>query len=265
LKTGVIAGSGRLPAILAEEMVRSGNQVLVISVVRNYDDSLKNLASDFRQLGVGQVNKIINAFLNYDVEELAITGSIPKGELFNPLRFDTKALKILATMKNKGDSSIFSAVANEIESSGIRLIDQRQYLGKILPEKGILTKRKPSKDQLRDIEYGMELARKVSELDIGQTVVVKNQVILAVEAIEGTDEAIRRGAKLCKGGAVVAKASKSDQDFRFDVPTIGPDTIDVLIESKASALAIEFGRSFLIDRDLTLSKADSAKIVIAVI
>ncbi len=265
MKTGVIAGSGKLPIILVEEMVKSGNQVLVISVARNYDDSLRNLASDFHQLSVGQINKIINTLLDYGVEELAIIGNVSKGELFNPLRFDTKALKILGTMKNKGDSSIFSAVADEIESSGIQLIDQRKYLGKILPEKKILTKRKPSKDQLRDIEYGMELARRVSELDIGQTVVVKNQVILAVEAIEGTDEAIHRGAKLCKGGAVVAKASKSDQDFRFDVPTIGSDTIDVLIETKASALAIEFGRSFLIDRDLTLSKADSAKIVVAVI
>jgi hypothetical protein len=265
LKIGIIAGSGKLPAILAKEIIDTGKKVFIIGISKNVDDSLKNLASDFYQFGIGQVNKIIGTFLDADAKELVIIGKVAKDELFNPLRFDTKALKILSKLKNKSDSSIFSAIADEMEKSGIKLLDQRQYLNILLPEKGIITKYKPSKSQLHDIEYGMEIAKKVSELGIGQTVVVKDQIILAVEAIEGTDEAIQRGANLCKGNAVIAKASKSDQDFRFDVPTIGPDTIDVLIKTKASAIAIEYGRAFLIDREITLSKANEAKIAVVVL
>jgi DUF1009 family protein len=265
LKIGIIAGSGKLPVILAQEIQNAGKQAIIISVSKDADESLKSLTPDFHQLGVGQVKKIINTFLDFNVKELAIIGKVSKDTLFNPLHFDTKAIKIVSKLKDKSDSSLFSAIADEIESSGIKIIDQRQYLGKLLPEKDVLTKNKPSKSQLHDIEYGMELAKKVSELGIGQTVVVKDQIILAVEAIEGTDEAIRRGAKLCKGGAVIAKASKSDQDFRFDVPTIGPNTIDVLMESKASVLAIEYGKAFLLEREFTIHKADEAKISLIVI
>lgn len=265
MKIGLIAGSGKLPVILTEEILNSGKQALAISISKDSDESLKNLTPDFYQFNVGQVNKIINTLVNNNIKELIIIGKVPKSTLFDLFHFDTKAIKIISRLKDKSDSSLFSAIANEMESSGINLIDQRQYLSKLLPVKGILTKNKPSKSQLCDIEYGMELARKVSELDIGQTVVIKDQIILAVEAVEGTDESIRRGSKLCKDGAVIAKASKSDQDFRFDVPTIGPDTIDVLIESKASVLAIEYGRAFLLDKEITLSKADKAKISIVVV
>lgn len=265
MKIGIVAGSGKLPVILTEQILNLGRQALVVSISKDSDESLKKLTPDFYKFSVGQVNKIINTFINNNIKELVIIGKVPKNTLFDLLHLDTKAIKIIGKLKDKSDSSLFSAISNEIESSGINLIDQRQYLSNLLPEKGILTKNQPSKSQLYDIEYGMELAKKVSELDIGQTVVVKDQIILAIEAVEGTDEAIRRGAKLCKEGAVIAKASKSDQDFRFDVPTIGPDTIDVLIESKAFALAIEHGRAFLLDREITLSKANKAKISIVVI
>lgn len=265
MKIGVIAGSGKLPLILTQQIKNSDNQVLVISITKDANESLKALSSEFYELGVGQIKKIINTLLESDVSELSIIGKISKDALLNPLHLDTKAIKILCKLKDKSDASIFSAVAEEIESHGLKLIDQRTYLGNLLPEKGILTKYKPSKSQLRDVEYGMSLARNVSKLGIGQTVVVKDQVILAVEAIESTDETIRRGGKLCSGGAVIAKASKSDQDFRFDVPTIGPDTIDVLIESRASVLAVEHERAFIIEPELTVKKADEAKIALVVV
>jgi DUF1009 family protein len=200
-----------------------------------------------------------------EVEEIAIIGGVSKDLLFKPMHLDTKAIRILNRLRNKSDSSIFEAVAEEMESIGIKVIDQRLYLSELLPQKGILTKRKLSADQKRDIEYGMKLARKIAELGVGQTVLVKDQIPLAIEAIEGTDEAIRRGGKLCKAGAVVAKAVSAEHDFRFDVPTIGPDTIDVLIESKAAVLAVESEKAFLLKPEDTIQKANKAKISLVVV
>lgn len=265
MKFGVIAGSGSLPIILTQQVKKIGRQVLVISITKDADESLKELASEFHQVGVGQIKKVINTLIEADVKEIAIIGKVSKNALFNPLRFDTKAIKILSKLKDKSDSSIFSAIADEIEASGIKLVDQRLYLGNLLPEKGILTSHKLSKIQLSDVEYGMNLAKKSAELGIGQTVIVKDGMVIAVEAIEGTDEAIRRAGSLCNGGAVVAKSARQDHDFRFDVPTVGPKTIDVLIEAKASVLAIEHQKAFLIEPELTVQKANNAKIAIVVI
>lgn len=265
MKIGVIAGSGNLPVILTQQLRDAGKQVLVISITKDVDESLKTLASEFYQFSIGQVKKIINTMIESGIREISIIGNVSKDILFNPLHFDTKAIKILSRLKDRSDASIFAAVAEELESSELRIIDQRLYLGNLLPDKGILTKHKPSSSQLLDVEYGISLARKVSELGIGQIVVIKGQIVLAVEAIEGTDETIRRGGKLCDGGAVVAKASKFDQDFRFDVPTVGPNTIDVLIESSASVLAIEHGKVFLVEPELTIQKANESKLSLVVV
>ncbi len=265
MRFGVIAGSGDLPVILTQQLKNIGRQVIVISITKDANESLKDIASEFHQISVGQVKKIINTLLNADVKEISIIGKISKNVLFSPYRFDTKAIKILSKAKDRSDSSLFSAIADEIESSGIKLVDQRLYLSNLLPQKGVLTTTKPSKSQLEDVEFGMDLAKKSSELGIGQTVIVKNGVVIAVEAIEGTDSAIRRAGSLCNGGMVIAKSAKQGQDFRFDVPTVGPKTIDALIEAKASVLAIEYQKAFLIEPKLTIQKANDAKIAIVVI
>lgn len=265
MKIGVIAGAGALPVILAQEVKSRNKPILVISVTKDVDERLSSLASDFYQIGAGQIKKIINTLAKMDARELVVIGKVSKDLLFKPMHLDTKAIKILSKLRDKSDSSLFEAVATEFESAGIKLIDQRFYLSKLLPQKGVITKRKPSKDQWRDVEYGMDLARNVARLGIGQTVVVKDQIPLAVEAIEGTDKAIRRGGKLCKGGAVVAKATVPEHDFRFDVPTVGPDTIDVLIESEAEVLAIESGKAFLMEPEKTIYKADKAKLSLVIV
>ena len=265
MKIGVIAGAGALPLILAREAQRKGKEVLVIAITKETDERLRSLTSEFYQFGAGQLRKIINTITEMDVQEVAVIGKVSKSLLFKPTRLDSRAIMILAKLRDKSDSSIFGAFAAEIESAGPKLVDQRSYLSALLPQKGIITKHRPSKAQTRDIEYGMGLARKIAELDIGQTVVVKDQMPLAIEAMEGTDEAIRRGGRLCGGGAVVAKAARPNHDFRFDVPTVGPDTIDVLVESKAAALGIEFGNAFLLEADQTIQKADEAKISLVVL
>lgn len=265
MKIGIIAGAGDLPVVLTQEVKNAGKQVLVIAITKDTNEQLSSLTSEFYKIGVGQVKKVLDTLVKNGVEEMIIIGKVSKDVLFRPMHLDTKAIRILSRLRNQNDASIFAGVAKEIESIGIKIIDQRFYLNKLLPQKGVITKRKLSKDQEKNIEYGIALARKVAELGIGQTVVVKNQMPIAIEAIEGTDEAIRRGGKLCKGGAVVAKAAELDQDFRFDVPTVGPDTIDVLIESKATALAIEHGKAFLLKPEETIHKADKAKISLVVI
>jgi len=266
LRIGVIAGAGALPVILAQEIKHTGKQALIISITKDADDRLSSLSyPDFYQIGAGQLKKLINTFVEMDAREIVIIGRVSKGVLFKPMHLDTRAIRMLSRLKNKSDPSIFGAIAAEMESEGIKILDQRLYLSKLLPEKGVITKRRLSKDQWRDIEYGMDLARKVAGLGIGQTVVVKDQIPLAVEAIEGTDEAIRRGGKLCRGGAVVTKAARQDQDFRFDVPTIGPDTIDVLIESEAEVLAFESGKTFLLEPEKTIHKANTAKMSLVVV
>lgn len=261
----MIAGAGILPVALVQEAIRTGRQVLVISITKDADERLSSFTPEFYQIGIGQVRKILDTLVSKDAREIIIIGRVSKDLLFRPMHLDTKAIRILSRLKDKSDPSIFEAIAAEMESAGIKLIDQRLYLGRLLPQKGVLTKKCLSKNQWRDVEYGMDLARRVAELGVGQTVVVKDQIPLAVEAIEGTDETIRRGGKLCEIGAVVAKAARPDQDFRFDVPTIGPDTIDVLIESEAAVLAIEFGKVFLLEPEETVHKANKAKLSLVVV
>ncbi len=264
MKLGVIAGAGALPVILTQEARDAGRQMIVVSITKNADERLSSLATEFYQIGAGQFKKILDTLVKMGVKETAVIGRVSKDLLFKPMHLDLRAIKVLSKLRNKSDPSIFGAIAEEIESTGIKLIDQRLYLGKLLPQKGIMTKRKLSRDQERDVEYGMDLARKVAELGIGQTVVVKDQVPLAIEAIEGTDEAIRRGGKLCKGGAVVAKIARADHDFRFDVPTIGPDTIDVLAGSKAAVLVVEAGKTFLLEPEETIRKANKVNISLVI-
>ncbi len=265
MKVGIIAGSGCLPEILAHEIKKLGNEITCIAITKDHEENLKNLASEFHLLSVGRVKKIIKTLKEGNVSETIIIGKVSKNLLFKPMHFDTSAIKIISKLKDKSDLSLFRAIADEFESNGLNLIDQRTYLGCLLPPKGVLTKRAPTKSEEQDIEYGMNIAREVAKLGIGQTVIVKEQTIIAVEAIEGTDETIRRAGKLCDGSFVVAKASIPDQDFRFDVPTIGPNTIDILIESKASVIAIEYGRSFLLEPELSIQKANEAKITIVVV
>ncbi|MGQ9608869.1 MAG: LpxI family protein [bacterium] len=265
MKVGIIAGSGYLPVILAQEIKKSGKEIVCIAVTKDPEEKLKNLVDEFYLISVGRVKKIIKTLSISNASEIIIIGKVSKNLLFKPMHFDASAIRIISKLKNKSDLSLFKAIADEFESNGLNLIDQRVYLGCLLPPKGVLTKHEPSKSQWLDIEYGMSLAREIAKLGIGQTIIVKEQTILAVEAIEGTDETIRRAGKLCNGGFVVTKASIPDQDFRFDVPTIGPNTIDALIESKASVIAVEYEKSFLLEPDISIQKANEAKIAIVVV
>lgn len=264
-KLGIIAGSGYLPVCMAKEVKAQGRIPIVVSITKSAHPELSKVAEQFRQCRVFQVKKIIDHFLDAGVKELALIGRPRKSILFNPLKVDLKALKILAKAKIKSDHSLLDTVVTELESDGFTVIDQRTYLSSLLCEPGVLTKRSPRKKEMQDVEYGLFLARKISDLDIGQTVVVKDQMPLAIEAIEGTDEAIRRGGKLGGKGVVVVKVARSEHDFRFDVPTVGPKTIDVMAEVGAKVLAIEAERTFVVDLKSIRKKAEPRKICVVAV
>ncbi|MFQ6042740.1 MAG: LpxI family protein [Candidatus Poribacteria bacterium] len=266
-KLGIIAGSGDLPELLAFGAKLYDRQPIIICVTNNYSSNLPQVASEFHQFHVGQLKKIVKTLRDEEIQELALIGKVNKDVLLKPLWLDSLARKILTKARNgrESGSSILKALVEELESIGFVVIDQRRFLSNLLFQAGVFTKRKPSKGEWQDIYYGIDLARKVAGLDIGQTVVVKNQMPLAIEAMEGTDEAIRRGGRLGGAGVVVAKAVNVDHDFRFDVPTVGPRTLEVMKESSATVLAIDAERTFLLDAENVIKGANEHNISIVAV
>ncbi len=258
---GVIAGAGRLPVLLTRSM-RGVRPLAVVSIAGEPQPELDAAADVFRHQSVGKIADMLRAFDDAGAEELVILGSVNKDMLFRPKQLDWLAVKILAQAKTRGSQSLFHAIADEFAARGFTVADQRTYLPDLSPADGPITKRKLGRSGRRDAEHALRLAREVSRLDIGQTVVVKDGVPVAVEAMEGTDDAIRRAAALAGAGVVVAKAAREDHDFRFDVPTVGLDTIAVLIETEAAALVVEAGRTFVLDREELAARADDSGLAI---
>ncbi len=261
-KIGLIAGNGSFPIAFARAAKEKGMQVIAVAHEGETLPELANLVDGIFWVKVGQLGKIIHIFKEQGIVDVLMAGGIKKTRLFGNTLPDMRGMALLAKMVHKKDDSLLRAVADELESEGIIVRESTLYLDSIIAQKGILTKRKPAKAERRDIEYGWQLAKEIGRLDIGQTVVLKDQVILAVEAIEGTDEAIRRGGKLCGQGAVVVKVCKPQQDLRFDLPAIGAQTVKSMVEVKASCLAVEAGKTIIIERETVIHEADRAGITI---
>ena len=261
-KLGIIAGAGDLPLLLAQAALEQGRIPLAIQITQPTSEQLASIAAETYSFGVGQVQKITRTLLDADVRELAIIGKIDTGILFRPFLVDPTAVKILARNRNKGTRAIVAAVIEHFESKGISVVEQHRFLRGLIPREGVLTKRQPTQSQWADVKFGMQLARQVANLGIGQTVVVKNMMAVAIEAIEGTDEAIKRGGTLGGKGVVVAKAAATDHDFRVDVPTVGDQTLKILQAVGGSVLAVEAGRTFVMNQQALCGHADQWKIPI---
>lgn len=261
-KIGLIAGNGSFPIAFARAAKEKGMQVIAVAHEGETVPELAEWVDRIFWVKVGQLGKLIKIFKEEGVADVLMAGGIKKTRLFSGGMPDIRGMALLAKMIHKKDDSILRAVAQELESEGITVRESTLYLDNIVVSPGILTKRKPSKDERLDIEFGWDMAKEIGRLDIGQTVVVKDQAILAVEAIEGTDEAIRRGGLLCGQGAVVVKVCKPQQDLRFDLPAIGALTIRTMESVKASCLAVEAGKTIIIERDAVLREADRAGIAI---
>lgn len=261
-RIGLIAGNGRFPIIFADNARRLGYSVSAVAHEGETEPELADHVERIHWIKIGQFNKLINALKGDGVCEAVMLGGIKKTHVFTTVRPDLRALALAARLIRYKDDQILREIAAELEREGITIKESTFGLQGVLVDEGTLTKREPTKKEWDDIRYGWEVAHHIGSLDIGQCVVVKDSVVVAVEAVEGTDGAIRRGGELAQQGAIVVKRCKPQQDLRFDLPAVGPKTIDVMASVKASALALEAGRSVLLDREETIQKAERAGIAI---
>lgn len=261
-KIGIIAGGGQFPYLFADAAKKAGRQVVIIGHKGETHPELEKIADSFCWIKLGQLGKILKFFKNEDVHEAVFLGTITKTRIFRDAIPDFKALTLWNKIDIKQDDAILRAIAGELEKQNIKVLESTLYLKDLLFPAGVLTKKKPSTEQQRDIEFGWNMAREMGKLDIGQCVIVRNQTVLAVEAIEGTDAAIKRGGALGKEKAVVVKVKKPNQDFRFDLPATGVRTIETMHEVRARVLAVEAGQSLLFDKEAVIEQANRAGIVV---
>jgi len=250
---------------VAGEAAGRGYAVVAIGFRDFTDPGIADLVSEVYWLKLGQLEKAISIFKSREVSHVVMAGKIDKSNLLRPwkLRFDRRALRVVRTIADWRDDTLLAAIADEFLRDGIVIDQITEWASKLMAPLGILTKRAPTDKQWKDIAFGRKMAIGVGGLDIGQTVVVKNSSVLVVEAIEGTDRAIRRTSDLEIPNAVVVKMAKPNQDMRFDVPGVGPATIDSLVAAKARVLAVEAGRTMITDCDEMIRRANRAKISVA--
>ena len=261
-RIGLIAGNGRFPIIFADNARKLGYHVSAVAHEGETEPELAGHVDRIHWIKIGQLSKLIKAFKEDKVHQAVMLGGIKKTHVFTTVRPDFRTLAMATRLALWKDDDILREFAKELEREGIAICESTFGLEGILVEEGTLTERAPSKKEWEDICYGWEVAHDIGRLDIGQCVVIKDRVVVAVEAVEGTDGAIKRGGDLAKEGAVVVKRSKPQQDMRFDLPAVGPRTIEVMASVKASVLAIEAGRTILLDREIMLEKAKFARIAI---
>jgi len=254
---GLIAGGGQFPLMIAKAARERGLRVAVVAHLDETDPAIRDVADELAWIQLGQLGHLIKALKRSGVKNAIMAGTITKRKMFGSLRPDLKGLAIMSKLAVFHDDDILSSIAEELAGEGIEIVSSTSYLPQLLaPPTGCLTKKKPDRSANADIEFGWKMAKELGRLDIGQCVVVKRKTVLAIEAIEGTDEAIRRGGRLSEQGAVVVKVSKPNQDSRFDVPTVGLETVRVMSEAKASVLAVEAGKTLMFDKPDMISYAD---------
>ena len=263
---GLIAGSGRLPFEVAEAARDAGSTLAIAAIEQNTDPAIEAYASDhFTWVAAGELDKLIGFLKASGVEEVILAGAVAKREMFRDvaaLRPDARALALLARLGDTGDDAILRGVAAELESEGLRVVESTAHLGNRVTRPGRLAGPEPDARIASDLALGLRVALHVGELDIGQSVIVRDGSVLAVEAIEGTDQAMRRGAELGGAGTVLVKAAKPTQDLRFDVPVIGLATLELAAELQLAAIGLEVGRTLVLERERTLQVAERAGIAV---
>jgi DUF1009 family protein len=259
---GLIAGGGQFPLLFAAAAKQRGRKVVAVCHQNETAAELAECVDAACWVKLGQLGKIIKFFHGRDVQETVFCGTITKTRIFKDILPDLKGLTLWNKIDTRLDDAILRAVAGALEDEGIKVLASTCYLEHLFFPKGVLSRKKPSKEQVKDIRFGWKIAREVGRLDIGQCVVVRDRSVLAVEAIEGTDAAIKRGGELAGTGAVVVKLKKPGQDFRFDLPATGTKTIETLAEVNGDVLAVEAGQSLIFDCDAMVAAANRAGIVV---
>jgi UDP-2,3-diacylglucosamine hydrolase len=261
-RIGLIAGSGQFPILFSRIAAEKGLSVYTAAYINEADQELGELSEKIQWLHLGQVKRLIRFFKQNDVSRAVMLGAVRKARLFTDVKPDMKAISIIAGMRHTHDDAIMRAFADSLEKEGIKIEPSTFLLPELLAVKGVWTTRKPSRSEKRDISLGFSIAREIGRLDIGQSVVVGGGSILAVEAIDGTDATIERGGRLGNGEAVLVKICKPNQDFRFDVPTVGVKTIETMRRYDVRALALEADRTVVFDQPEMIRLANASGIAI---
>lgn len=252
----LIAGKGVYPKLLAESAKQQGVERLVaIAFRRETDPAIEKVADEVKWIYLGQFGHMIDALEGSGARHAVMAGQITPTHLFR-VRMDSRMLALLRRLPRKNAETIFGAVADELKAIGIELMPASMFMEAHMPAAGLLSRRPPTEDENRDIELGLDVAKVTSGLDIGQTVVVKDGTILAVEAFEGTDQTIKRASRLGGDGVVIVKVAKKGHDMRFDIPVVGLHTMKLLRKARASVLAVEAGRAILLGREAVIEQAD---------
>jgi DUF1009 family protein len=259
---GIIAGNGVYPRLLADSARHAGvKRVVVAAFTDETDERIRPLVDKLEWMRVGQLAKMIRYFQDAGVGEAIMAGQIAPKNLFD-LRPDWKMLLLLARLKRRNAESIFTAIGDELARAGITLLPATSFLEEGIATPGLIAGPRLSRRETDDVTFGFEIAREISRLDIGQTVIVKNGTVLAVEGFEGTNESIKRGGALGGKNAIMVKVAKPTQDMRFDVPVIGVATIEVAVEAHLRVIAIEAGRTLLLEKEKVIEAANRSQISI---
>jgi len=263
-KLGIIAGNGKFPLILARNARNDGIEVVAVALNEEADPAIEGLASKTFWLSLTQLGKLIKTFKAEGVDKAVMAGQVVKRRMYTSdiLKLDLTAARLWAGLPDKRGDTILKAVADELSKNGIELQDSTLYMEPYLAVKGVLTKRRPTDAEQADMEFGYRMAKVVAEYDIGQSVAVKDLSVVAVEAVEGTDNCIRRAGELGREGIVVVKVSKKGHDMRFDVPVVGMRTLEALKDAKARVLAVEAGKTLMLEKEEFIKAADEAGISI---
>jgi hypothetical protein len=257
---GLIAGRGRLPIDVARAARRRGLGVAAVAFHGDTDPALASDVDRITWLHLGELGALLGAFHEAGAQDVVMAGKILKTDLYGDLgrlRPDARAIALFAALRDRSDDAILGAIADTLAREGLRLRPQAELVPELLAQEGVLGGVAPTDEQRAEAAFGWPIAKALGGVDVGQTVVVRRRAVMALEAIEGTDAAIRRGAALGGPGVTVVKVAKPRQDPRFDVPAIGPDTIAVLAECAAGCLAVEAGRTLMVERERVLSLADA--------
>jgi hypothetical protein len=258
-KLGIIAGGTIYPILVAQSAKSKGYQVYAVAIENLTLPQIEKYANKVCWINLGNLQKLIGFFKSYNIKELIMAGNVRKADLFKDIKIDPLIAKLFHHLSDKSDMNLLQAFASELEKNNLHLLDARTFLDEYIPKKGALSGKAPDRQQWEDILFGWKVAKTIAGFDIGLTVVVKDRVIIALEGIEGTDETIKRAGRLMpQGGFVVVKVARPKQDLRFELPVVGIDTVKLLIELKAAALAIEAEKTLFFDLKEAVSLADKA-------
>jgi DUF1009 family protein len=260
---GLIAGEGRFPFLVLGEARRLGIRIVTLAIEGAAEPSLEKCGSDsLHWLRLGDLSKCVRILKEEGIDKAMMAGRVRHVRVFDIVRPDRLMLKVLGRLRSRTTNAMLSTLADVLAEEGVELLESTRLLQTHLATEGVMTRRAPRKGELEDIRFGLSMARGLAELDIGQTVVVKGKAVVAAEAMEGTDRTIRRARDVVEPPFVVVKVARPSQDMRFDVPVVGPTTIESMVASGAEVLGLEAGKVLLLDRDEVVQRAEESGISI---